>query len=47
MTKNQLDARKKRVFRSINDENRLTSYEIRSLRLKVQQFFIDPRIRIE
>jgi hypothetical protein len=46
MTKGQLEARKRRVMQSIKNAQ-LTSYEKRMIRLKVEQFFIDPRERVQ
>ena len=46
MTPGQMEARKKRVLKTIK-KSTLTSYEIRALRLKVEQFFIDPRPRVK
>ena len=47
MTKGQMEARKRLFLKKMQDGDTLPTYRIRQIRLKVEQFFIDPRIRIE
>ncbi len=46
MTPKQLEARKRKVLKSLSKENIMTSYEIRALRLQEQYKNYDPRVRI-
>ncbi len=47
MNKGQLDARKRNFLKKTQNGDILPTYRVRQIRLKVEQFFIDPRKRIE
>jgi hypothetical protein len=47
MTKGQMEARKRIFLKKWNNGDTLPTYRVRQIRLKVQQFFVDPRKRIE
>jgi hypothetical protein len=47
MTKGQMEARKKIFLEKMRNGDTLPTYRVRQIRLKVEQFFIDPRKRIE
>ena len=42
-----MEARKRMFLEKCNDGDILPTYTVRMIRLKVEQFFIDPRKRIE